>query len=129
MIVTEDQCPGWCRTDHDAERREWAAMQEQTERYILEHPVEMRQAFGADYQPPASGVVTLLDMPMHEQEIGRVHVLTGLGDDLAPVSARLQQCSDEPAGVMIEDQVYNRCSGPRTHRAAGPGRRRAGPGG
>lgn len=25
-------CPAWCQTDHDAERREWARMQEQTER-------------------------------------------------------------------------------------------------
>lgn len=103
--TTTAPCPPWCWTDHDAEQRGWVAVQEQTERYIREHPVEMRQAFGVGFVPPAAGGVMLLDTPVHEQEVGQVHVAAPLGD-MAPVRVVLQQCGEDRPGVVVEDDVY-----------------------
>lgn len=95
-------CPAWCRTDHDAERAGWQRREEESLRYMSapENLREMRFAFGPGYTPPTQ-VALPSESPMHEQEIGSVHVL-GQDNEMVPVRVVLDQLGqDEPAQVAI----------------------------
>lgn len=116
MIKTAITCPSWCRTDHEAERVGWAAREEAMARYMRapENQAEMRRAFGPAFTPPAEKApeYSPVDAPLHEQEVGRVH-LPATGGGTTPVRVVVQQLHDvdELASIqMLHDantQAYD----------------------
>ena len=110
-MTTTDQstviCPAWCRTDHDAERLEDQRQLEECAAYMRapENLAEMRYAFGADYVAPAPGAaIPDADVPVHEQEIGRIYVPGSVvGAHGVPVPARvvIGQCDQDPSQVVL----------------------------
>ena len=110
MTITNQStvvCPAWCRTDHDTERLEDQRQQEAANAYLRapENLAEMRYAFGADYVAPAPGAaIPDADVPVHEQEVGRVYVpgsVVGTGGVPVPVRVVVAKCDQDSARVSL----------------------------
>ena len=105
-------CPAWCRTDHDAERLADQRRQEATNAYLRApgNLSELRYAFGEGYVAPAPGAaITDVDVPVHEQEVGRVYVPgsgVGAGGVPVPVRVLIEQCDQDPERVSLLPAQY-----------------------
>ena len=115
MTITDQStitCPAWCRTDHGAERLAGQRRQEATNAYLRapENLSELRYAFGEGYVAPAPGAaITDVDVPVHEQEAGRVYVpgsVVGAGAVPVPVRVVIEQCDQDPARVVLLPAQY-----------------------